>query len=129
TWEWDGAAWTQVDSTGPSPRAAAGMCFDSDHDQVVLLSGFGATDDTWLRTVRQLRAPVITTQPVSRTASPQGVASFAVVAEGAGALTYQWRRNMINLVDDGRIVGSQTSTLAITAVHTADAGAYDVVIS
>jgi hypothetical protein len=36
---------------------------------------------------------------------------------------------MVNLVDDGRISGSQTSTLAITSVHAADAGLYDVVVS
>jgi len=50
TWEWDGAGWTRVSSTGPSTRGYHAMAFDSVRKKVVLFGGFdGAVrkGDTW----------------------------------------------------------------------------------
>lgn len=50
TWQYDGRAWTHLEVTGPSPRASAGVAFDSRRGQVVLFGGLGGTGflaDTW----------------------------------------------------------------------------------
>ena len=39
TWEWDGQKWTQMNVTGPSPRAEAAMAFDIRRGRVVLFGG------------------------------------------------------------------------------------------
>lgn len=50
TWEWDGAAWTQVTTNNiPSPRDRFGMCYDLARSKVVLFGGISAqvSDETW----------------------------------------------------------------------------------
>jgi hypothetical protein len=50
TWVWDGAAWTQVAETGPSPRGGHAMTGDDRRGVIVLFGGLdddGATGDTW----------------------------------------------------------------------------------
>jgi hypothetical protein len=51
TWEWDGEVWTQVADTGPSPRTAHAITFDSVRQRVVLFGGWGGgadvLNDTW----------------------------------------------------------------------------------
>ena len=44
-------------------------------------------------------------------------------------MTYQWRLNLVPLVDDGRITGSQTTALTIHNFQAADEGNYDVVFT
>jgi hypothetical protein len=54
TWEWDGAAWTQASSVGPTPRDGARAAFDAQRGQVVLFGGIQIEpairflDDTWV---------------------------------------------------------------------------------
>jgi len=68
--------------------------------------------------------PVITTQPSSQIVCPgAGLnATFSVTATGS-ALSYQWRKNGVN------IPGATASTYTITNVTAADAGMYDVVVT
>ncbi len=51
TWEWDGIDWTQVQDTGPSPRRAHVMTYDSVRRRIVLFGGTGTDGlglgDTW----------------------------------------------------------------------------------
>jgi hypothetical protein len=50
TWEWDGAAWTQVADTGPSARSRHALAYDSARSRVVLFGGEdtgGLLGDTW----------------------------------------------------------------------------------
>lgn len=51
TWSWNGAAWTLLDSAGPTPRQYSAVAYDSDRDRLVLFSGqldSGViTADTW----------------------------------------------------------------------------------
>src|SRR5262249_41716876 len=39
TWEWDGTSWTQVASSGPSPRQFHAMAYDSTRRRIVLFGG------------------------------------------------------------------------------------------
>jgi hypothetical protein len=79
-------------------------------------------------TVNQL--PAITGQPTpaTQTVCPGVSVNYTVVATGTG-LTYQWRRNTVNLVNGGQISGANTPTLTIGGVTVANAGNYDVVVS
>ena len=58
-----------------------------------------------------------------------GSAVFEVQASGYGAVTYQWRRDGVSLVDGGAVTGSQTAVLKITPAGLANAGSYDVVVT
>ncbi len=52
--------------------------------------------------------------------------TIGVLAEGPGMLTYQWRKNGLDLVNGGDISGATTPSLSIKFVTLADAGIYDV---
>jgi hypothetical protein len=83
--------------------------------------------------------PLITAQPQDQTVTP-GVtidmqvtvtpnAARELVAGEALVTTYQWRRNLQNLTNGGRISGVNTNHLAITAAVAADTGRYDCVVT
>lgn len=71
------------------------------------------------------------------TAQPQGglirivgdSASFSVSALGFPTPGYQWRFNGMNLADDARISGANTTNLTLSSLVTADTGSYDVVVT
>lgn len=73
--------------------------------------------------------PTITTQPASRVNLTNTTAMFKVVASGPGTLSYQWRRNGVNLVNGGGISGADTNNLLISGVTSANEGNYDVIVS
>lgn len=68
-------------------------------------------------------APVITNQPQSTSVSEGSQASFSVTATGTQPITYQWRKNGVN------ISGAMSATYTISSVVPADAGNYSVVAS
>lgn len=74
-------------------------------------------------------APLVTQSPADLTETAEHNAAFTVVASGAPALTYQWRRDGQPLADGGRISGATTATLTISPLVETDAGDYDVVVS
>jgi hypothetical protein len=65
--------------------------------------------------------PVITTQPLTQAACAGSSVTFTVAA--TGAVSYQWRKNGVN------IAGATSATYTINPVAAADAGSYDVVIN
>ena len=86
-------------------------------------------------TVNQL--PAITAQPTPATQTvcpgPGSIVTYTVAATGT-AITYQWRRNTVALVNGiqpsgSTVAGATTNTLTITNVTLPDAGNYDVVVS
>ncbi len=73
--------------------------------------------------------PAILTQPKPVALYEGRTARFAITASGDKPLTYQWRRNGINLSDGGNITGATTASLTISNVTIADnAGDYDIVV-
>jgi glucose/arabinose dehydrogenase len=68
-------------------------------------------------------APVITNQPQSISVPQGNQASFSVTATGTPPLSYQWRKNTVD------IQGATSSTYTIASVVPADAGNYSVVVS
>lgn len=74
-------------------------------------------------------APSITSQPAGRTVDPGATVSFTVVATGNAPLTYQWRRNAVNISNGGKYSGATTTTLTITNVQQGEVGNYSVVVA
>ena len=68
-------------------------------------------------------APVITTQPSSKTVSAGANVTFTVVATGSSPLSYQWSK------DGTAISGAMSSSLSLSNVQTNDAGSYLVMVS
>jgi polyhydroxybutyrate depolymerase len=69
-------------------------------------------------------APSITRQPVATTVTAPSAASFSVAATGTGPLSYQWRRNGVD------VAGATSAAYQTSATTVADNGAsYSVVVS
>ncbi len=66
--------------------------------------------------------PTITGQPVPLVVNPGAGAQFSVMATGTSPLTYQWRKNDVD------IPGANGPTYAIPAVTEADEGLYRVLV-
>ena len=68
-------------------------------------------------------APVIGAQPVSRTVTLGGEATFFISAEGTAPLAYQWQKDGVNLP------GVTTSNYTVSSTGLADAGIYNVIVA
>lgn len=68
-------------------------------------------------------APTITLQPQSQTVAAGTAATLSVTASGPGPLTYQWRK------DDVDISGAASSIYTLASAQAAHAGSYRVVVS
>ena len=68
-------------------------------------------------------APAITQDPVGQSVVVGGAISLSVVATGSGPLSYQWRKDTVDLS------GQTSSTLSISTATAEDAGSYDVVVT
>ncbi len=75
------------------------------------------------------RIPITVTDPTNVVVCAGAQASFTVTATGQPTLTYQWRRNGVNLSNGGTISGVTTATVTISATVVGDAGDYDVVVT
>jgi len=73
--------------------------------------------------------PFITGQPANRTVAQGGMASFTVVVSAVSPLSYQWRKNEVNLTDGGHYSGCGTATLTIAGADIADAALYRCVVT
>jgi len=85
--------------------------------------------DAGVAYVFDLTAPIITQQPSNQTAHAGDGASFTVTATALGTLSYQWRKDGVDLADGGNVSGATTDTLTIDPVGVGDAGDYDVLVS
>jgi uncharacterized delta-60 repeat protein len=74
-------------------------------------------------------ALLLAAQPAARTNLAGSTAAFAVAAVGPGPLSYQWRKDGLNLSDGGNVSGADAATLTLSNVLRDDQGGYDVVVS
>lgn len=88
----------------------------------VVISGSCGNQTSSAATLTINAVTTLNTQPVAQTVCTGAAASFTVAATGTN-LSYQWRKNTIN------ITGATSATYSIAAVTAADAGNYDVLIS
>jgi Immunoglobulin I-set domain/Right handed beta helix region/S-layer homology domain len=75
------------------------------------------------------RIPITVTDPTNVVVCAGDQAQFTVTATGQPTLTYQWRKNQVNLSNGGSISGVTTTTLTINPTVVGDAGTYDVVVT
>jgi hypothetical protein len=69
----------------------------------------------------------VLTNPVGLTACQDASAVLSVTKTGTNAVTYQWRKATTNLVNGAKIAGATTTSLTLTNLALADAGAYTLV--
>ncbi|MED4328635.1 immunoglobulin domain-containing protein, partial [Schinkia azotoformans] len=68
-------------------------------------------------------APTITTEPSDQTVTAGGTATFTVIATGDAPLSYQWKKDGID------IAGATSASLTINNAQEIDEGSYTVVVS
>ncbi len=90
---------------------------------VVITSSCTTTATSAAASLTLNTATSITTQPIAQAVCTGSAASFTVAATGTGTLTYQWRKNTIN------ISGATSATYSIASAAAADAGSYDVIVT
>lgn len=103
---------------------------DAANNYNVIISGACMPADTSLNVSLIMNTPpVITTEAVNMVACEGTTVSLSVTATGT-ALTYQWRKGSVNMVNAGNISGATSSTLTFSPVGTADAAVnYNVIVS
>ncbi|HTD65778.1 MAG TPA: polysaccharide lyase family 7 protein, partial [Candidatus Limnocylindria bacterium] len=67
--------------------------------------------------------PTISTQPLSQTVNEGSPVSLSVVANGSATLSYQWRKNGVNLPN------AVAATFSLMSAKTNDAGIYTVAVA
>lgn len=109
----------------PAPLSDNGNTYQVfvSNDCTLSRGGFGE-ESARARLTVVASAPRIDTQPSSATVNEGQVATFAVVAGGSRPLSYQWRRNGVD------VVGATSASLTTPATTAADNGAvYTVVVT
>ncbi len=106
----DGTSWNDR----PSGTTQTLLAIAASADSAVTV-GFGGT---LLQAAATPAAPAIATQPVAVTEIPGGNVAFTVTARGSAPLTYQWRRDGLDLP------GATSDTLFLPAITSTQAGAY-----
>lgn len=76
-----------------------------------------------------LIAPSIVSQPASQTVGYASNVVLSVLASGTPPLSYQWRKNGVDLADYDNVAGAQTSTLELVGLAESEAASYTVVVS
>ncbi|HOX59827.1 MAG TPA: immunoglobulin domain-containing protein [Candidatus Paceibacterota bacterium] len=123
TYQWRHNGVNIAGATTASLTVNNAQAADAGSYSVVVANGVGAVASA---NALLLVAPVITTQPASRTNVESSTVTFTVAADGQTPLSYQWKRNGINLSNDGIVSGAQTATLTLTGITEADEASYTV---
>jgi GEVED domain/Ig-like domain CHU_C associated/Secretion system C-terminal sorting domain len=111
---------TYLSSTTIANPLASGVTSDITYTCLITSStGCSASSTTTLTVGTGI---AITTQPTGLAVCQDAPATLSVVATGAG-LTYQWRKNGVNLL------GEIASTLTFASAAVVNSGSYDVVIN
>ena len=73
--------------------------------------------------------PEIVVQPTGVTVTTGDYVAFTVAARGSVPITYQWRRDGVDLSEADGVVGATSPTLVVNEASPAQAGRYDVLVS
>jgi hypothetical protein len=125
-WSFNGSAITNA--TNATLSLVNAQLTDSGSYAVQVSNAAGATNSA-MAALTVVLPPVVTQQPQSQSVLSYQSASFTVSASGTGPLSYQWRKNGVNLVDGGNVSGSTSTNLTMASVSVSDAGNYDVIVS
>ena len=124
-WQKNGVA--ILGATSPSYTTPTTTTSDSGSTFSVVVTNTAGTVTSAAATLTVNPAPVvptITTQPVSQTVTAGQTATFAVVAAGTAPLSYQWRKNGVN------IAGATAANYTTPTTTTSDSGStFSVVVT
>ncbi len=95
---------------------------------VVLSNAAGVLDSSNATLTILPSPPIIVQQPSNQTALPGAPANFNVAAVGNLPYNYHWQLNGKNLANTGVYSGVTSNNLVISAVSSANAGSYTVVV-
>ncbi|MDB6110653.1 MAG: hypothetical protein JWR69_2403, partial [Pedosphaera sp.] len=120
--------WTQVTTNLP-----AGALSPATQFRWRQLSHSGTCCDHWALDDISIDAgpvpPTIVTQPANQAARAGSNVIFSVAARGSFPLSYQWRKDGVNLLNGGRNAGATTTALSISPLIESDSGHYSVLIT
>jgi hypothetical protein len=80
-------------------------------------------------TVVEPVAPSIIAEPLGGRFKIEKVVSLEVGVAGSDPLAFQWRRDGVELADDGVLSGTQSDTLVIDGIRLGDTGSYEVIVT
>lgn len=127
---WDGTAWQPLGAgTNGRVRSITGTTFQS--DTVYIGGEFTTAGGAAAVRVAQFNAtaaPTIILQPAATTEKCGSTARFITLAADA-PVSFQWRRNSVNLADAGAISGATSPILTVAPCAAANAGSYDCVVA
>jgi parallel beta-helix repeat protein len=75
------------------------------------------------------RIPLTVSTPAGHTVCSGASVVFSVTATGQEPLTYQWRKDGVDLVNGGAISGAKTPTLIINPVASLNSGSYAILVT
>ncbi len=115
-----GASTTTLTITGVVPGDAT--------NYKCVIAGTCGTATSTAATLTITSSPVITSQPAASQSICAGLnASFSLVA--TGAVSYQWRKNGVDLTNAGNISGALSASLLVSSITAADAGTYTCIVT
>ena len=119
-WRKDGA--DIPGATGPMYSVPVVSISDAGTYSVVASNIAGSIETSpWTLTVNA--PPVITTHPISATVVAGSPVSFSILADGTAPLSYQWKKDGVD------IGGATSATYSIAATVAGDTGDYSVVVT
>ena len=118
-WRKDGTAIPQATSASLN-LGAVNKTHEGSYDVVITDDNGSETSQAATLTVI---SPAIFTSPTSRSSYAGLSTTFSVVAAGTGSVSYQWRKNGVNLPN------ATSSTLNLSPLKYGHAGDYDVVVT
>ena len=122
TYQWFRNDVALAGATSPALRLASATAADAGAYKLTATNSLGSV--TTVAATLTVTSPVtITTQPSDTSASLGSSASFTVAATGSGPLTYQWRRNGVNLP------GATAATLTVNPITAVSYGTYSVLVA
>jgi hypothetical protein len=125
TYQWRKDGTNLGNATSASFTINSAQAGDAGKYSVVITNSAGSVTsaDASLTITAASVAPTITAQPQSVSVTAGANASFSVTATGTAPLSYQWKKDAVNLS------GATAATFSITGVQAADAGSYTVSVS
>jgi hypothetical protein len=129
-----GANWGTTSTTGRIAPGTYLVTATARYDSTNLTGGAPAFElDASFANVTN---PLVASQPSPQTTAVGSSSNFSVgtnspfaTLSATTASTFQWRRNLVNLADGGRISGVTTNHLVISNTAYADSGFYDVIVT
>jgi hypothetical protein len=99
--------------------------------QVIVTNAYGSTVSTPATLTVSTSPPQIITQPSPAALQQPAGYSFSIRVEVAGSLpmSFQWKRDGLDLSDDTRISGAKSNVLTVVNAQASDAGKYRLVVS